>query len=199
MRHYDIPGCLDHQHSTNFEWREAGGGIQSLCFYLWILDKLNVAEDNTIHDYGCGMGDGIALVQAQFPQSRCFGFDVDPERYYEAKNRWPTIPFDYGDVAATEREADIILSIHTLEHVPNVLSVVSRLRSLCKSLVIVYPDLSHEARGGHSLEALTSEEFCKGVRKYAAHESHYVTARRYSHDEPLMLEGNNLFVLRGER
>ncbi|KKK49363.1 hypothetical protein LCGC14_3135820 [marine sediment metagenome] len=200
MRHYDIPGCLDHQHSTNFEWREAGGGIQSLCFYLSVLDVIGPVDDKgTIHDYGCGMGDGIALIQAAIPHALCRGFDVDGERIAGARNRWPTIPFQIGNVATTGRKADIIMSIHTLEHVPNALSVVSRLRSLCKSLVIVYPDLTHEARGGHSLEALAADEFCEGVKEHATHMSHYVTARRYSHDEPLMLEGNNLFVLEGER
>ncbi len=202
MRHERIGGCLDHQHSTNREWREAGGGIQSLNFYLTAFDNFNLeVQSATIHDYGCGMGDGIALVQAAFPESRCYGFDVDEIRVLDARERWPTIPFEIEDVATADREADVILSIHTLEHVPNALSVVSRLRSLCDMLVIVYPDLTHGARGGHSEEAPTSAEFSfeLSLKGGILHQSHYATARRYSHDEPLMIEGNNLFVLEGER
>ena len=193
-----LKGCLDKQHSTNQEWCEAGGGIQSLGFYFPLINEIfKLDHVETICDYGCGMGDGIALVQAAFPESLCYGYDTDADRISKATMRWPTIPFYTRDLLHADQFVDVNLCVHTMEHVPDPIGATKHLQSLCKTLIVVYPPIG-EMRGGHSEDAMTDEEYIQHMEPDTLSFKNYLTQRRYSHNEPLMVEGNNLLVLRGD-
>ena len=196
------------QDSTHYDkdyrsqrWNEAGGAIQSLVFYDAISTHMHdlLAEAGSIHDYGCGQGDGAALLQARFPQARVKGFDFSCGGVEIARARWPTLEFDVCDIRTPSEEADVIVTSHTLEHVPHADEVVSRLRELCAWLVVVVPDTpGGEADQTHFMCEAT-REWIGRIRPRPINLHTYATDRRWSPFEPPMRESNILCLFQGER
>lgn len=167
---------LDGAYTTG-AWQAAGGCMQSLTFYfnaLRIVDELfsklrewkgeivGSRVENlectplVLHDYGCAMGDGTALLQAAFPFAWVKGFDKSEAGVEAARARWPEVAFEVGDVLDPE-PAHIIWTSHTIEHTEKPHEVIERLRTKCSWLVVVVPFIKHEGDGGHDGAMLTAE------------------------------------------
>lgn len=185
------------------ERANAGGGIQSLVFYLSAIELLKAqnldvfGQGRTIHDHGCSQGDGTALLQAAYSSALVKGFDFSPEAIKIAQQRWPTMEFEVCDVREANEPASIIISSHTLEHVPEASKVAEHLLKLCEWLVIVVPDTTGgEADKTHYLAEGTKSWLAK-IRPRPIRTVTYTTRRRYSLNKNPMMEANILALFRG--
>ncbi len=93
-----------------------------------ISEVLVPSPQTTIVDVGCGTGGNIGSLGDDY---RCVGIDPSPEAIELARERYPRVRFiageapeDLGDVA---RQAKLFLLTDVLEHVPDDLSLLSRL------------------------------------------------------------------------
>ena len=190
-------------------WQKAGGSYQSLLFafnalrVLWqeihSLAEWQIEGDNVsapkivVHDYGCALGDGTALLQAALPVARVIGVDFSEEGICRAQERWPTLSFKVGDITHPE-DADIIWTSHTLEHVEDPSAAVALLLKHCKSLVVVVPYIVPEMHGGHEGSPATQEWVSKCPKPLT--KDCYMTFRKTSDHEGIP-ESNVLLVWKG--
>jgi 2-polyprenyl-3-methyl-5-hydroxy-6-metoxy-1,4-benzoquinol methylase len=204
------------------QWREAGGNIQSLTFYLaamphlatlspfkeymsWSIDENDWVKHYaiSIHDYGCGHGDGTAVLQSAFPMATIKGFDISPEAIAEAWNRWPTIEFAVGDVTDPQEKANIIYCSHTLEHLLDPAGTIMNLRKYCNLLVVVLPTITEDMDGGHTGAMTTDEVMLAVLPDVPQHAAVGFSTLRTNvqalyGEREAVIEANNMFVLQGE-
>lgn len=81
----------------------------------------------TILDVGCGRGDFLRYVQTIRPDVRFTGIDFSP-------NQDDTIRFLQGDIVTLDiaERFDVVLSLSVIEHVPDCVAFVRRMRGLTK-------------------------------------------------------------------
>jgi SAM-dependent methyltransferase len=78
-------------------------------------------------DVGCGVGDG--LVKARSEGWRCFGIEISEQAAAIARSRgFPVIVGDATTVEYPPEKFDMVRCWHTLEHVPDPLILLERLR-----------------------------------------------------------------------
>ena len=202
------------------QWKAAGGNLQSLTFYFTALNKIaampmirELAEWHTkknkedgkpsdvwykeakIHDYGCGQGDGTALLQVMFPLSEVVGIDASPEAIAVAKQRWPTLRFRLGDIREPDERVHIIYTSHTLEHFKDPGAIIGKLRDMCQILIAIVPPIQPDKDGGHKGAAITEEWMPKVLMKYDGLKMSFMTVRRA--DDKAVPEGSILLLMQG--
>jgi 2-polyprenyl-3-methyl-5-hydroxy-6-metoxy-1,4-benzoquinol methylase len=202
-------------------WKTSGSNLQTQTFYMHMLRKLEDspywehfkpyttysikqeeyetsihARTAVIHDWGCGFGNGTALIQATFPASEVVGYDYSDECIKMAQYRWPTLDFKLGNINSPKDEADFIFSSHTIEHTEKPYQVVDQLRKLCKFLVVVVPPIIEGYDGGHTGAMLTDDWVFK-LRPSPLMRIEYSTIRKFGEDG-MMPESSVLLLWQGE-
>ncbi len=131
------------------DWGALGGREQSRTFMDLLVKYLPAAlheeiaaQGWSILDCGCAMGDGTAVLAEAFPRSRVSGFDFSPSAVAAARRAYPGIDFFIADFAGLDREADLLVTSHCLEHLE---APVSALRGLAararRCLLVLVPYL----------------------------------------------------------
>lgn len=195
-------------------WSENGGNLQSLGFALHALRHLFPLPDFQrfwslarsapgvitcghldIHDYGCALGDGTALLQAAFPGARVKGFDHSRVAVEIATRRWPNVTFEVGDVMAPCEDASLIWTSHCIEHTADAAACVHALIARCQALVVVVPWISAAAHGGH--EGAEATEVWLARCPKPAYEAYYNTLRQNPKTGDWIAEGSWMYVWQG--
>jgi SAM-dependent methyltransferase len=79
----------------------------------------------TIIDFGCGLGDALALVAARLSASEALGIDVSHSMTEAARARHPECTFVRGGVEALRgRKADLVLFFDVIEHIEDIPSLL---------------------------------------------------------------------------
>lgn len=99
----------------------------------------------SILDIGPRTGAGLALLRMlHHPMSYAAvkldpvaGIDIDPAFEKAAKREYPDIEALTGDAFKLGRKFDIVMSSHTIEHVPDPQEFLAGMQSLARSMVIV--------------------------------------------------------------
>src|SRR5438309_9211696 len=97
---------------TYFSWQEKAGkygATQDSWMY-----KPFISEDMVILDFGCGGGFMLEALSAK----EKYGVDINPIARLEAKKKGLPVFKTLSDIPKKE-QFDVIISHHTLEHVPN--------------------------------------------------------------------------------
>jgi SAM-dependent methyltransferase len=66
--------------------------------YFDVLAQIGVCHDSAVLDVGCGQGDLYAFLNARGFSGRYTGIDLSPELIAFARERFPTVNFNVGDV-----------------------------------------------------------------------------------------------------
>lgn len=217
-RDFETPSAVDADMGWRFEtgdWKRADGNIQSLLFYSELVSLL--LDNNIIpsridenrynacvwHDYGCAEGDGPAIIKAFYPMMDVTGFDISEAAVATARLRWPTLKFKVGDVRAPVEEADIISSLHTLEHISDPLGAVRKLYDKAAlAVVLVLPRITEEEEGGH-IGAMRTAVFDAALR--AAYDELYSTTfttyRRFigSDEFDILREHSHVWIIKSHK
>ena len=117
----------------------------------------------SLHDYGCAEGDGTAALASLLPHLMIKGFDISPIAVARAQQRWPTLPFEVGDIRSPKTAANVIWTSHTLEHLVNPEQVVGVLRQYCKWLIVLVPPTPGNEVTGPHIGAVPFEEWIDKV------------------------------------
>jgi SAM-dependent methyltransferase len=97
-------------------------------------------------DCACGTGYGTNLLANRFES--VVGVDIDPASIAYARERYrvPNITFHHCDIAEIDpavSQVDLIVSVETLEHVPNDEAVIERFNSLLRPGGLLYVTVPH--------------------------------------------------------
>lgn len=117
----------DHVHlgywaqGATLDWRDAQEAMTILH-----LDALDLKNEQTVIDVGCGIGGSFRLVNARLTGSTLIGVNIDPRqlaicRTHPANsgNRIEWIQSDAGDIPVGDNSADRILSLEAMFHFPD--------------------------------------------------------------------------------
>lgn len=126
------------------DWEALGGRQQSRSFMDLLVKYLpaSVAEEIeagslSILDCGCALGDGTAVLAAEFPRSRVSGFDFSPEAMDAARKAHPGVDFFVSDFETLDRSADVLVVSHCLEHLSRPVSALRHLASRARRYLLV--------------------------------------------------------------
>lgn len=111
--------------------------LQYIIPLLETLSHVNLAEDLTLFDYGCGFGYSMSLAR-EFGLN-VFGVDIDRERLSvcESLNLQVADPGNFDDKYPKVR-ADIILLQSNIEHIVDLPATMTYLKQKCKVGTILY-------------------------------------------------------------
>lgn len=115
-------------HEEDSEWKYA---------HIRELIK-NITITNAV-DVGCGAGKIIELLQHDFPDVECHGFDItdNVQKFWEKRD--PRIQFHFKDILTEQVHYDLLLLIDVFEHVEDYYSFLRLLRKKSKYFVFHIP------------------------------------------------------------
>lgn len=99
-----------------------------------LIVGLDYRNSHTLIDVGCGKGFLLEVLRAHYPHLTIQGCDIVNEL------QDPTIPFQEADLTRlpfADRQFDVVVCCHTLEHVPDVRAAVAELKRICNQRLIV--------------------------------------------------------------
>jgi 2-polyprenyl-3-methyl-5-hydroxy-6-metoxy-1,4-benzoquinol methylase len=100
--------------------------------------------DSKILDFGCGTGPTLLSLSTEYPEATLFGYDLDDTNHNMLKSI-PNFKFLYnGDINELNDEFDLIIFMHSLEHLPDPKKTLEIIRKKLKpsgKILIQVPDL----------------------------------------------------------
>lgn len=113
-----------------------------ICRYKWAIRELMDRKCERVIDGACGIGYGAQLAAEK--GLLVWAYDRDPEVIpYQKKFAHPYVTFTVADLAdADVPEVDGAISIETIEHLPDDLGWLKKLRAKCKFLAATVPNQS---------------------------------------------------------
>jgi SAM-dependent methyltransferase len=123
-----------HYNHTYFSWqKEVGALAGEACGFLF---EPHVEPHHSVLDFGCGGG----FILSRLSCARKFGVEVNPEACDQAVRNGLTVFGGLGEMNGAS--VDVVISNHALEHVPDPLGELRRIRQVLKPggrLVLVTP------------------------------------------------------------
>jgi len=115
---YRTSEVLDVKHAIHKEWSTV-----PIDFWGEIVKRINLDDNSTLLDVGCGTGELCDLVQSAFPKSKVFGLDIAGEVFSKIKMETdPSICYLVGDVenlCFPDESIDVLTAIHSFPYVRN--------------------------------------------------------------------------------
>jgi GT2 family glycosyltransferase/2-polyprenyl-3-methyl-5-hydroxy-6-metoxy-1,4-benzoquinol methylase len=137
------------EHYFKSEWEAHGGRAQTRAFSKAAIDGLAVEESywlaqagRTVCDWGCAMGDGVALLGQLFPRAEVCGLDAAQTAIQAARALYPTLRFGsvWDELAGGSRKFDALLCSNCLEHFDDPTGVVvEQLKHVNDVYVVLVP------------------------------------------------------------
>jgi SAM-dependent methyltransferase len=129
------------------EWETNKGREQTFFHYEILLKylpdwlKTEIKENKmSICDLGSGMGDGVKLLKDQFPLTNVTGIDFSKYAIEKAKKTYTELNFINADIEEFNKNYDVIILSHTLEHFENPTELLNKMIKLAdKYFIIVVP------------------------------------------------------------
>jgi SAM-dependent methyltransferase len=118
------------------KWRQRGAYYhRQLEKYLQYL----IPSNSSVIEIGCGTGDLLAALNPE----RGVGIDISPKMVEIAKEKFPHLQFETGDLEnlKIEEKFDYVVIVETIGHVDDIQSAFKELRKVCKPetrVIIVY-------------------------------------------------------------
>lgn len=86
-------------------------------------------EPRTVFEIGCGAGEILLRLRDRMPGVSFTGYEIAPYAFELCKKRsGERLDFVHGDLLSTGARADLMLCIDVLEHIPDYLDFLARLR-----------------------------------------------------------------------
>lgn len=121
-------------------WKKSGKK-QTIEYAKANISNLPFGKDfeGSILDFGCALGDALAVYSQQYPKAKLIGFDISENAIESCRNTYGEIAEFYSgdlkDVPAT----NIIIASHVMEHITNDKSEVRELLNRCNDLFVFVP------------------------------------------------------------
>lgn len=131
----------------------------------------NALDPGSVCDVGCGAGEVLSLLAARMHSKVQFsGFDISPQAIALAERKsLPNLSYQRRDFLSETRDVyDLVLLLDVLEHVPDYLGFLSRLRERGRHFIFHIPlDL-------HAQSVVRRSHYILSMRKEFGH-LHYFT------------------------
>jgi len=105
----------------------------------------NFVKNKTVLDFGCGSGYGTEMLSKN--AAKVTGVDISKEAVDYAKNNYNSDNLDFKTISElTDEKFDVITSFQVIEHVPNDIEYVTKLKKFLNPggyLLISTPDKKH--------------------------------------------------------
>jgi SAM-dependent methyltransferase len=123
------------------DWARRAGREQTARFARLFLRHVTLpAAPFTFLDYGCALGDAVAVVQGAYPHGAFSGCDVSPSAIAQCTARYGALArFFTGESATLDGTWDIILCCNVLEHFADPFPIVEALLAHCRTLYLLVP------------------------------------------------------------
>ena len=126
------------------QWEQNQGREQTRHFMSQLLQYLPSREHRwissrtrTILDWGCALGDGVDVLQAEFTSCEISGLDFSRVAVEKAKAAYPQCCFLFADDGTIPSEYDVIVTSNCLEHFSDPFGVATRHTEHARYLYIV--------------------------------------------------------------
>jgi len=112
------------------QWEKNRGREQTAFFMRTLLERLPWAVElaiegsQTILDWGCALGDGVAELARRFPAQTVQGLDVSPVAIEKAREAFPQFGFFTTPLEQLGGRFDVLVSSNCLEHFEHPLAVL---------------------------------------------------------------------------
>lgn len=153
------PGYWDERFSSG-DWERSMGRYQTRQFAMAQVRRFGLRSsfEGSLLDFGCGLGDAMAVYRSAFPKARLFGVDVSLAAIQAARrDHGRYADFLVGDDSAVP-PADAIVASNVLEHVRDPRAVVQRLLSRVRiALFVTVPYRERLMSGGEHIHSFDEE------------------------------------------
>jgi trans-aconitate methyltransferase len=116
--------------------------------YVFVTGLRELFADKSVLDVGCGLGDGLEVVEGHCPTARLAGVDFYAPALAKAAEKLPDAVFTVLDMDACLPDdvpgADTIMIVQTLEHVKYPYEVLAKCLRKCTRLVLTVPPPHNE-------------------------------------------------------
>jgi SAM-dependent methyltransferase len=126
------------------QWDLYDGRAQTRYFMQLVIDHLPEAErewlrtsPRSVLDWGCAYGDGVDLLNRNFPVAVITGADFSVPAIQEAKKQYPHLNFLHSPEGNILDSFDAIITSNCLEHFNKPLEIAARHLESCRDLYIV--------------------------------------------------------------
>jgi SAM-dependent methyltransferase len=112
------------------------------------IQRLLTAAPRTVCEVGCGVGEILRQLHDRMPEiERLVGYEIAPAAFEMAKERaTDRLTFELKDAAEAPETFDVMLVMDVIEHVPDPIGFLERLRFKAPRLIAHIPlDLSAQA------------------------------------------------------
>jgi SAM-dependent methyltransferase len=149
----------DHRFASG-HWEQMDGRSQTTAFAEAQVRLLRLPPtfSGSLLDFGCGLGDALAIFKASYPSAKLFGVDHSREAIELCRKR-------YGDIATfvcgsheSVPEVDVIVASNVLEHIENDLETARLLASKCAEFYVFVPYMERPLCSEH-VNGYTRESF----------------------------------------
>lgn len=111
-------------------------GMQSGSTHLWVLEKLDKLEFNSILDIGCGTGTLLSLIMSKNSNINVSGIDLSSEMIKLAAVKLGEVADlrdgDSEELPWDDNSFEIVVSTHSFHHYPNPSKVIDEMYRVLK-------------------------------------------------------------------
>ena len=143
-KEYSIYAQSEGSEQRCFTSNSGASCTRSSAIISWISKNIDLREEGRLLDIGCGNGSFLRTFHEAHPSWTMIGAELDSRYRLRVEEITGVEKLYTGDVADLEIKFDLITMIHSLEHIPNPISYIRKLRSLLNPnglLFIEVPDL----------------------------------------------------------
>lgn len=94
------------------------------------------SQTRTVLDWGCALGEGVDVLQAEFPDCEVTGLDFSPVAVEKARAAFPRHRFLHSEDGTIAAEYDVIVTSNCLEHYADPFELAARHIRHARSLYV---------------------------------------------------------------
>ena len=168
----------DHRFASG-DWEQCGGRRQTTWFAeeQVLMLRLPSSFAGSLLDFGCGLGDALAVYRKRFPSATLIGIDHSEAAVASCREKYSHIADFIAGPCNSIPEVGVIVASAVLEHITDYRATVETLLSRCSELYVFVPYMEHPLCSEHvnrydedsfsSFETLETKVYCsRGWSEY---------------------------------
>jgi SAM-dependent methyltransferase len=136
----------DNEFKEHGDWERKNGPYTTRRFAECFVEniKIPLRSNFAFLDFGCALGQGLRVIQKNYPNARLYGCDFSKVAIERCKKLHSSVAeFFVSSFDDFDREFDVIYCSNVLEHIENHVEIVRELITYCKILYVMTPYMEH--------------------------------------------------------
>lgn len=142
---YSVYAQAEGGEQLSFNASSGANRSRSQAIVSWLLEHTDLPENGTLLDIGCGNGSFLREFSITFPNWKMVGAELDDRNRPVIESIPGVTKLHCGPLEELRDRFDLIVMIHSLEHIPNPIEFLISLRTLFKetgSFLAEVPDIA---------------------------------------------------------